>query len=138
MSTMNQMIVDAARRRAGRPIRDLARLGVSPTGDTAASEDRQETLNRLLADEEDARRAGDADELAVVEAKIGALFDEAREAAAERHAASIAFDGGVRLGARLPAPASGSHAQPTAADLMLQAMTVSREESQQRKARGLS
>jgi hypothetical protein len=122
---MNAMIAGAYSAKRGRPISALGTVD-------AATEDRQERLNGLLAEAEDAKRAGDADALAFVEHKIDRLFDEGRAAHAAREQPRdpetgefVSFDGGV---SRRPFPGPGNRTPPSANELIAQAMSASRVE----------
>jgi hypothetical protein len=117
---MNRMILAGARR--GERVGALARLVGSPTLDSDTS--RQERLNRLFAEREEAMQRGDEDALAFTEHRIDQLVDEARAArrsAESDQAEQPGFDGGVQ---RRPRPPVGG-AMPTATELMRQALVQS-------------
>lgn len=117
---MNRLILAGARR--GERVGALARLAGSPTLDSDTS--RQERLNRLFAEREEAMQRSDEDALAFTAHRIDQLVDEAR--AARRSAESDqgeqpGFDGGVQRRPRSPVRG----ATPTATELMRQALVQS-------------
>lgn len=139
-AAMNRAILAGARR-GTRVTGALARLASPPLdADRGEAVSRQERLNGLLAEREDATRSSDADALAFVEHKIDKLFDDARTAArAGRETTEpepgrgqpSGFDGGPR-GRQAP-PVPGVHVE-SAASLFHRAMLKSREERAGRDA----
>jgi hypothetical protein len=102
-----------------------------PRPDEAVS--RQERLNGLLADREDALRAGDDVALALTDDRIDRLFDESRSAREQQQAAAASFDGGVRGRGGIAPPAGGA-TQASANDLLIRSLAQSRVERAERDA----